>query len=101
LQIAEFSPISSHRVCSARNGVRQSVATQAAAPKPVPEDMGPEQKQSFSAALDKSDVSPCLIRASFLSTLQFRLVHLIHDKNLNTQSLLQHITSKNTSNVFT
>jgi hypothetical protein len=34
-------------------------------------------------------------------TLQFWLVHLILDKNLNTQSLLQHITSKNTSNVFT
>jgi hypothetical protein len=27
-------------------------------------------------------------------TLQFRLVHLILDKNLKTQSLLQHITSK-------
>jgi 16S rRNA U1498 N3-methylase RsmE len=36
-----------------------------------------------------------------LITLQFRLVHLILDKNLNTQSLLQHITSRNTSNVFT
>jgi hypothetical protein len=36
-----------------------------------------------------------------LVKLQFRLVHLILDKNLNTQSLLQHITSKNTSNVFT
>jgi hypothetical protein len=34
-------------------------------------------------------------------TLQFRLVHLILDKNLKTQSLFQHITSKNTSNVFT
>jgi hypothetical protein len=28
-------------------------------------------------------------------------VHLILDKNLKTRSLLQHITSKNTSNVFT
>jgi hypothetical protein len=36
-----------------------------------------------------------------LITLQFRLVHLIIDKNLKTQSLPQHITSKNTSNVFT
>jgi hypothetical protein len=34
-------------------------------------------------------------------TLQFWLVHLIPDENLNTQSLLQHITSKNNSNVFT
>jgi hypothetical protein len=34
-------------------------------------------------------------------TLQFRLVHLILDKNLNTQSLLQHVTSNNTSNIFT
>jgi hypothetical protein len=45
-------------------------------------------------------ICPCLIRASLLITLQFRLVHLILDKNVNTQSLLQHITSKNTSNVF-
>jgi hypothetical protein len=37
---------------------------------------------------------PCLIRASLFITLQFRLVHLILNKNLNTQSLLQHITSK-------
>jgi hypothetical protein len=45
----------------------------------------------------------CDLKLSQLSTvtLQFRLVHLILDKNLKTQSLLQHITSKNTSNVFT
>jgi hypothetical protein len=46
-------------------------------------------------------VCPCLIRASLLITLQFRLVHSILNKNLNTQSLLQHITSKNTSNILT
>jgi hypothetical protein len=46
-------------------------------------------------------ICPCLIRASLLITFQFRLVHLILDKNLNTQFLLQHITSKNTLNIFT
>jgi hypothetical protein len=47
-------------------------------------------------------ICPCLIRASLLTTLHFRLVHLILDKKkLNTQSLLQHITSKNNSNIFT
>jgi hypothetical protein len=41
------------------------------------------------------------VKLLHLITLQFRLVHLILDKNVNTQSLLQHITSKNTSNIFT